>query len=61
MRRMPHGVPRAAMGSDVNVTGRSQRRVIAGGRSSEERMALLRRVMSAEEAYMLPELIRIGC
>ena len=56
MRRRPQGAPRAAAGSEVKVTGRSQRDVTVRGMREEVRMDLLRRVRSLAEENMLPAL-----
>ena len=57
MRRMPHGMPTPAFGSDEKDTGFNQRRVMAGLISVDRRIARPRDDRSPAEVYMFPVLV----
>src|SRR5690349_5456434 len=53
---MPHGIPTKPPGSELNEAGFSQRRVMAGLRRADRRMARPRDDRSPADVYMLPVL-----
>lgn len=54
----PHGMPTMALGSELYDTGLNQRRVMAGLRRVDLRMARPREERSPAEVYMFPVLDR---
>ena len=56
MRRMPHGMPTPALGSEEKDTGLSQRRVMAGLIRVDLRIARPNDDKSPAEVYMFPVL-----
>jgi hypothetical protein len=56
IRLIPHGIPTKPPGSELNDAGFSQRRVMAGLRSVDRRMARPRDERSPTDVYMLPVL-----
>jgi hypothetical protein len=56
IRLIPHGIPTKPPGSELNDAGFSQRRVMAGLRSVDRRIARPRDERSPTDVYMLPVL-----
>jgi hypothetical protein len=56
IRRIPQGMPTAAIGSELNDAGFSHRRVMAGLSSVDLKMARPREDMSPVDVYMFPVL-----